>query len=163
MKNLKKFFQSNKNHPKIFWGIGGFIFILIVFQAGVFVGYHKAAYSYRLGEKYYSMFGEHERGHVMGFKHNDFLNTHGAIGKIISIALPNIIIEDRDGIEKNVVLEDDTMIKRFRDKVTPSDLKIGDSVVIIGMPNDQAQIEARLVRIMPLMPIQTITGTTTKQ
>jgi hypothetical protein len=169
MMNIKKFFEEKRN-KKILCTIGTIIAVLVIFQAGVFVGFHKAAYSYGWGERYYKTFGERgERGHrgMMDFgpMGRGLSNSHGTIGKIISIALPTIIIEDQDRIEKTVLLTDDTMLRSFRDEIRAADLKVGDSVVIIGAPNEQAQIEARLIRIMPMSPVGAptvdFTGTTT--
>jgi hypothetical protein len=153
--NIQNFFQEKRN-KKILCAIGTVIAALVIFQAGIFVGYHKAAYSFGWGERYYKTFGErggHERGHrgMMGFGRmgEGLSNSHGAVGKIISIALPTIIIEDRGGIEKTIALTEDTVIMSFRNKVEVGNLKIGDSVVVIGAPNKQTLIEARLIRIIP--------------
>ena len=40
-------------------------------------------------------------------------------------------------------------IKKFRDSIKAEDLKVGDFVAVIGNPNDQAGVEAKLIRIMP--------------
>lgn len=89
-------------------------------------------------------------GNMMGyFQGKDFTNSSGAIGKIASINLPAITIENTDGIEKIVLIKDDTIVRQFRETLKSSDLKIGDFVVVIGAPNDNAQVEAKIVRIMP--------------
>jgi hypothetical protein len=167
--NIKKYFEEHKN-KKFLCIIGIVIAVLVIFQAGVFVGYHKAAYSYGWGERYYKTFGErgsreHEYRGMMDFRHigRGLSNSHGTIGKIISIALPTIIVEDQDRIEKTVLLTNDTMLRSFRDEIRAADLKVGDSVVIIGNPNEQAEIEARLIRIMPSSPASAPIGTTTSQ
>jgi hypothetical protein len=174
--NIKNFFEEKTrvSRKKILCAIGTVIVALVIFQAGIFVGYHKAAYSYGWGERYYKTFGERgERGMRGGREHSfgimdagrmgmSLSNSHGTIGKIISVALPTIIIEDQDRIEKTVVLTNDTLLRSFRDEIRATDLKVGDSVVIIGAPNEQAQIEARLIRIMPSIPVGLI-GTTTAQ
>lgn len=172
--NIKNFFEDKKN-KKVLCVIGTIIIALVIFQAGIFVGYHKAAYSYGWGENYYKTFGERgwrgARDHdfnIMGFGHHmgmGLSNSHGTVGKIISINLPNIIIEDQDRIEKTVLLTNDTVIRSLRDEVDPSRLSVGDFVVVIGTPNEQAEIEARLIRIMPgaPAPVSVLTGTTTAQ
>lgn len=151
--NDKNFFQS-KNFRKILYGVGIAIAVLVVFQAGMFVGYRKAAFSYRWGDNYHRAFGE--RGeHMMGgrmmgfFGDRDFTNSSGAVGKIVKINLPELVIENKDGIEKSILITDDSIVKRFRETVKPEDIKIGDFVVVIGAPNDNAQVEAKIIRIMP--------------
>ncbi len=163
MMNDKNFFQS-KNFRKILYGVGIAIAVLVVFQAGMFVGYRKAGFSYRWGDNYYRAFGERgERmmgGRMMGlFGGRNFTNSSGAVGKIVRINLPELVIENKDGIEKSVLITDDSVVKRFRETVKPEDIKIGDFVVVIGAPNNDAQVEAKIVRIMPSP--ENFTGTST--
>lgn len=146
--NQKIFFQS-KLFQRILYGVGGAVIALLIFQAGIFVGYRKAAFSYRWGERYYHTFGRPPRGFHGMFPRDDFSGTHGAAGKILAITLPALVIEGKDTIEKIVVLKDTTAIRRFRETLAPRDLKPGDFVVVIGSPNEMAQIEAKLVRVMP--------------
>ena len=149
----KNFFQS-KNFRKILYGIGAAIAVLIIFQAGMFVGYRKAGFSYGWGDNYYRTFGERKEhmrgGHMMSFfRGGDFTNSGGAVGKIAKISLPLLVVESKDGIEKAILLTDDSVIKRFRETMKPTDIKVGDFAVIIGSPNSLAQIEAKIIRIMP--------------
>ncbi|MBM2817660.1 MAG: hypothetical protein HW401_250 [Parcubacteria group bacterium] len=153
--NNKNIFES-KNLRRILWGVGIAIAILLIFQAGMFVGYRKASFSYRWGNNYYRAFGEHRGGERMmggrmmdSFRGKDFTNSSGAIGRILSINLPTLAIENGDGIEKIILIADDTSIKRFRETINVADLKIGDFVVVIGAPNDSSQVEAKIVRVMP--------------
>lgn len=149
------FFQS-KNFKKVLYGVGIAIAVLLIFQAGMFVGYKKASFSYRWGDNYYRTFGGHRGGERMmigrmmdSFRGKDFTNSSGAIGKIVNINLPALTIENSDGIEKMILIADDTVIRRFRERVKTNGLKIGDFVVVIGAPNNNAQVEAKIVRIMP--------------
>jgi hypothetical protein len=85
----------------------------------------------------------------MGMNMGDFENSHGAIGKIINIKLPSIIISDRDGTEKTITISTSTDIKKFRDSIKAEDLQMNDFITVIGNPNDKAEVEARLIRVMP--------------
>lgn len=149
---IKKFAQS-KRVKHVLYGITVFVAALIIFQAGIFVGYHRAAFSYRFGDNYERTFGMH-RGEFHDGAGNpmfggEFSNAHGSVGKIVSIALPTLMIADRDGVEKVILLDDDTHIRQFRDELTPDQLKVGDMVIAIGSPNDKAQIEAKFIRLLP--------------
>ena len=148
MTDFKKIFQS-KLFIRILAGIGIVIAALMIFQAGVFVGYHKAAFSYRWGQDYYHTFGGHQKKIFMGMDHGNFPNTHGATGKIIKTDLPVLVIEDPDKIEQIILTDNRTIVRRFRDTIKPADLKIDDYVVVIGSPNDTTQIEAKFIRVMP--------------
>ena len=153
--NIKDVFQS-KIFRRVLVGIGVAIIALVIFQAGIFVGYRKSGFSYRWGENYYRTFGEH-RGRfgkrMPGFpRGRDFSNSHGATGKIVRVDLPTAVIADEDGVEKIIAIKDDTIIRRFRETVKPTDLKPDDFVTVIGSPNDQSQIEAKLIRLLPSPP-----------
>ncbi|MBI3442287.1 MAG: hypothetical protein HY007_00760 [Candidatus Sungbacteria bacterium] len=149
--NFKKFFQS-KLFTKIFAGIGIVIAALLIFQAGMFVGYRKAAFSYRWGQDYYHTFGGRRKNFLAGMDRGEFPSAHGTIGKIIKIDLPTFVIEGQDKTEQVVLTNDQTTVRRFRETIKPADLKPDDYVVVIGDPNDTSQIEARLIRLMPFPP-----------
>ncbi|OGZ56585.1 MAG: hypothetical protein A3J04_01915 [Candidatus Ryanbacteria bacterium RIFCSPLOWO2_02_FULL_47_14] len=153
--SFKDFFGSKKTSYTLS-GILALIVALLIFQAGMFVGYHKARFSYRMGDNFHRTFGERKGGPLGGFGRGDFPGGHGTIGKIIKIDLPTLVIEDRDNVEKIITIKDDTTVRHFRESVKTSDLKTDDYVVVIGTPNDSGQIEARLIRIVPppLQPAQ---------
>lgn len=148
---LKDIFLSRAFH-RILIGVGALLVLLLTFQAGIFVGYHKAAFSFRGGDNYYRTFDEKKdvRGGfpMMG----DFPNAHGASGRIVSIQLPNIVIEDRDKVEKVVATNDRTVIRKFRGEAAMTDLAVGDIVVVIGNPNQNGQIDAEVIRLLPPPP-----------
>jgi hypothetical protein len=153
---FKNFLQSSKA-KHILAGIGIAVIALLVFQAGIFVGYKKAAFSFRSGDNFYRTFGERGRGFPepvrrMGMDMMDPTNAHGTVGKIASIALPKIIIADRDGVEKTIIVDAKTDMRRFRDSIKQEELKVGDFITVIGEPNNEGQITARLIRIMPESP-----------
>lgn len=166
--DYNKLFQS-----KMFKGIilctAALITLLFVFKIGMFLGYQRANFSYRWSENYHRNFAGPRDGFFREFQREfngkDFVESHGIIGQIIKIDIStdstsspqvssggqaaSFIIKGRDNAEKVVVINDDTAIMRFYDKITIGDLKNNDYVVIVGEPNSSGQIEAKLVRIMP--------------
>ncbi|MFA6338993.1 MAG: hypothetical protein WCW87_02975 [Candidatus Paceibacterota bacterium] len=156
---MKEIFESKK-FKIIIYCVGVLVLILVVFQAGEFVGYKKAEFSYMWGNNYYQTFGNPHREPMMNSPMgDDFPTSHGAIGKIIKIELPSIIVLGPDNIEKIVLITDDTLINQFREKIKPENLKINDSIVVVGEPNSKSQIEAKLIRLIPTPPIM---GTSTR-
>ncbi len=137
----------------ILWALGGLVAVLLIFRAGMLVGFHEASFSYRFGERYYQSFGGMMHGGNWRGLREEFGNTFGTNGKIIKIALPKIVIEDQDGTEKIVAIDDGTttsaVIRRQRDSIKPSDLKVGDNVVVLGLPDQNSEIDAKLIRVMP--------------
>jgi len=160
--DFNKYFQS-KTFKRIFCIVGILIIALVIFQAGMFVGFKKARGSYKWAENYERNFGgrfmEHggkmggKKGFFpsmpMGAQRGDFQNSHGVVGRVIKVALPTFAVSDRDNIEKVVIIKNDTNIARFHETATSTDLKTNDSVVVIGTSNDNGQIEAKFIRIMP--------------
>ncbi len=130
-------------------GIGGIIIALLIFQAGMFVGYRKASFSYRWGDNYHRTFGEQQKFPFRMGPRGDFSESHGVVGKVVSIKLPTFVVEGSDNVEKVVVIKEDTIIRRFRDTLKPEDLKTGDLIVVIGSPNNQSEVEAKLIRMLP--------------
>lgn len=132
------------------------VIALIIFKIGVFVGYRKAGFSYRFGENYYRTFGgqrlDSGRGMMNGFMHDNMPGGHGVTGKVIKVSLPTIIVEGSDNIEKVININNDTLIRNMMDTATPTDIKIDDSIIVIGSPTPTGEIDAKLIRI--ISPIQ---------
>jgi hypothetical protein len=145
--DIKKVFESKVSF-RILCGIGIVIVALLIFSAGMTVGFNKASFGRAWGENYERNFGMAPNHPILG--RDNFPNANGAIGKIIKIELPTIIVQDKDNTEKVILLKGDTKIQEGRESVTASDLKVNDFVVVIGTPNDQGQVEAKLIRVMPL-------------
>lgn len=144
---IKKVFES-----KVAFGflliVGSLIVALLIFGAGVNVGFRKASFGRAWGENYEKNFGM-KPGRMMMGKDN-FPNANGAIGRIIKIELPNIIVEDKDGTEKVVLLKSNTKIQEGKIDILPEKLALDDFIVTIGSPNDNGVIEAKFIRLMPL-------------
>lgn len=143
--------------------IGSVAIALVIFTAGVNVGFHKAKFSFKFGENYERNFmGPYPgmdkpmnlngpmgmmREKVRDFEGSDFRNPHGISGTIISISENSLIIKDKDNKENTVSVDDETVIKLGRDTIKIGDLKNDKEVVIIGRPGDDGVINADLIRV----------------
>lgn len=154
--DMSKFFQS-KTFKIVTWFVAGLIILLFVFKLGVFVGYKKAAFSYRWGENYHRNFGGPRGGFFGDFLSDkpDFIESHGVFGQIIKITENSLVVRGQDNVEKVIAVSNDTIFERLRETIKLSDLKVDDSVVIIGRPTNEGQIEAKLIRFMPLSQTNT--------
>ena len=132
----------------------------------MFVGEKKARFSYRWAESYHKNFGGPRGGFFGNWQRlplapGDFTAVHGIFGQIIQVPVADqngqtiLVIKGGDGVEKVVLVNDNTLIKRIRDTVKPADLKVDDYIVVIGEPNDSGQIEAKFIRLMPPLPEKT--------
>jgi hypothetical protein len=140
--------DRTKTFRRVIVGIIIILSVVIVFEVGVFVGFRKALFSGHLGDNYYRAFGSH-RPQMINMEADDLPASFGAAGKIVKVNLPEIIIADRDNVEKTILITNDTIIKQFRGDASTSDILQNDFAVVIGSPNDKSQIEAKLIRILP--------------
>lgn len=150
----RSFFQSGIFRG-VLYGVGGMVILLLVFQAGVFVGFKKAMFSSQWAKNYSeSFFPRPEMAPPFMIKirpgePRGFMNSHGAFGEIIKIEGSVIAVKGQDEVEKNILISDGTVIEKDFEKLGIADLQMGDEVIIFGSPNDAGQIEAKLVRILP--------------
>lgn len=148
---IERIFESETSFG-ILCGVGVVVVSLLIFSAGVSVGFHRASFGRAWGENYERNFGMMPDRPIFGG--DNFPNAHGVIGKILKIQLPNIIVQGKDNTEKVVLTNNDTEIQKARIKIKNTDLKIDDFVVVIGSPDAQGQIEAKFIRVMPFgMPL----------
>jgi len=149
--DYNKIFRS-KTFKITFWSIGGLIVALVIFWAGMFVGYNKAGFSYRWGENYQRNFGGPRGDLSNDLGGRGFIIPHGVDGQIIKIDSSSLIIKGLDNVEKVVLVDNNTIIRELRNNIKLSALKINDYVVIIGDPNNSGQIQAKFIRLMPEPP-----------
>ncbi len=149
--NIKNFIQS-QSFRGILIGLGIAIVVLVIFQAGVSVGFRKATFGHRLGDNFERNFKDPRGGKFIFQSMSggmDMPSGHGAVGKIVSIALPLAVVAGPDNLEKTLVISEDTEIREFRDVVTKDKLQVGNFIIVFGTPNDKGQIEAKLIRLTP--------------
>lgn len=144
---MKDFLQSKK-----ITAVVAIIFILcvalIIFEAGVAVGVHKASFADRVGGDYYKIFGQANK--LGGIDQDDFPASHGVVGTIIKIAPPFAFIQGPDNVERTIRLGSSTTILKYRNSIGPNDLSDGDFIVVIGSPEaSSSNINAHFVRVLP--------------
>lgn len=132
--------------------IGFALVFLLLFQAGMYVGYRKAAFSYNMGDNYYRAF----RGHGPTPFHmpirGDFVGSDGTVGKVVSVHLPMIVLTSRDNTERAAIVDDKTIVLQGSETTTPGTIQPDDFIVILGSPNEDSQVQAKLIRIVPPPP-----------
>lgn len=132
-------------------GLIAFAIAVFIFGAGVFIGAMKARFSYRWAENYHNNFGGPRTGFFGDWQKMpfppDFIESRGNFGQIIKINDSDIVIKGKDNTEKVIVITSQTLIEKGKNEIKKEDLKVDDYIVVIGSPNDQGQIEAKLIRI----------------
>lgn len=131
-------------------GVTASIIALVIFQAGVFVGFRKAAFMHRFRDV------EHHDGGSRGAFFDmpvrgpgKFISSDGAAGKVVSVSLPTFVVADHANVEKVVRVGGDTLIRRFDQEIRPEDIAVDEFIVVLGKPNEQSEIDAKLIRILP--------------
>ncbi len=149
--NIKKHLQNSDVLKWIIVGLVCFVLILLAFGAGVKVGVSKAKFSYRWAESYHKNFGGPRGGFVddwRRFPARDFINAHGSFGEIIEIKDKEFVVRGRENVEKVILITEETIITKGRETIK-NGLKVGDRVVVIGSPDEEGKIEAKLIRVFP--------------
>ncbi|MFZ5363926.1 MAG: hypothetical protein ACOZAG_00360 [Patescibacteria group bacterium] len=150
--NIDRIFQS-KIFQGVIIGIATLAVLLFVFKAGMTVGIKKADFSCRWSDNYHENFGGPRGGFWGGFNDKDFIESNGTVGQIIKIDGETLVVRGRGDVEKIIITNNETAIKRLRDTIKVSDLKIDENIITIGEPNETGQIEAKLIRVMPSPPM----------
>jgi hypothetical protein len=149
--NIKQFFKKTDALKKAIIVFLGLALVIFIFGVGVFVGETKARFSFRWAENYHNNFAGPKGGFLGDWQRlpmppDNFMESRGIFGEIIKIN-GDLVIRGKDNMERVVILSASTLIERGRESIKKEDLKIGDKIVVIGSPNEQGQIEAKLVRI----------------
>lgn len=129
------------------------IILVFVFGLGVFVGTKKADFSFKWADQYHRNFGGPPKGFFGDIAGEQFINSNGIFGQILKIDGQTLTIKGKNNMEISILVTDKTSIVRQRNSIKLSDLKLDDIVVIIGDPNDNGQVEAMLIRVLPPSPI----------
>lgn len=139
---------GSKNFEKVLYVLGALFVVSFIFHAGMIVGFERASFRHDWGNNYERNFGPKGKPPFL----NDIKgspNAHGAIGKIIKIEFPNIVVLDKDQTEKIVIIDDKTNILERKDTISKEELTLDKYVIVIGTPNANGQIEAKLIRVIP--------------
>jgi len=146
-------FIKSKKVTVLIAALFGLALLVGTFNVGMTVGYRKAKFSYAWGENYHRNFAGPRGGFIRDFGQEmnggDFIGGHGTFGQIIDLGDQQIVVRGKDNSEQVIMVTSDTDIQRFKDSIQMSDLKLDEPIVVIGEPNDQGQIEAKFIRVMP--------------
>lgn len=147
---IEKNIHQSKTFKIVLLSGGALIVILATFVLGVYVGFHKASFSYRVGEHYDALFNKNDKTMPPPpFDADDIPGGHEAAGKIISVELPVFVVVGPDNIEKKVEVATDTVVTELRSATTSNAIKVGEDAVVIGAPGADSDIVAGFIRILP--------------
>lgn len=137
---------EHKDSFTFLFRLGGFFLVaLLIFHAGVAVGARRHPPG-RMGSP-----GAHVRG--AGFDipvPRGFIpEGHGTVGSIESIDsdADSLVVRLRDGSLRTVHMGNSPLIRTETGDASSTALKTGQFVVILGVPDDDGAISARLIRV----------------
>lgn len=145
-KELRTFAKSHR-FIVFLTGVGFLIIAIVVFEAGVFVGFHRAEFAASWERNYARDFGD-PRG-TFGMPSDTVPNGHGADGRIVSVAYPAFVVAGQNEAEKTVTISSSTVIRIGHDATSSDALKKNMYVVIIGDPDASGAVAAELIRVLP--------------
>jgi hypothetical protein len=141
----------------VIFGVAVFAIVVLIFGAGMMMGGMRAKFSYRWAENYSQNFGGPREGFLGSLGKpllppGNFIESRGSFGEIIKVNDSDVVMKGQGDVEKVILITDETIIQKAVNKIGKEELKVGDQIVVIGSPNDQGQITAKLIRIFN--PIQ---------
>lgn len=144
--------QSPKLFSRIVIVIGAVLVAMLVFWAGLAVGYKQAEFSYRWDRHYAEVFGGKGSPFFMSFRHDGddqpFPPT-GAAGTIVGVHLPSVAVKGPDQAEKVVLIGSSTQLRLLHGTASTTDLRIGSFLIALGQPDANGRIQATFIRILP--------------
>jgi len=145
-------FARSRLFAGIIIGVAIMFILVCVFEAGVAVGYHEATFSSHWGQNYELNFGGAGMPGAIGLPDGHEPQPHGTTGEIISATGSNIVVQNDSRQEQKVIITSSTIIRNQENTVSASSLTVGTYVVVVGNPDDQGNIDANLIRIIPSPP-----------
>jgi hypothetical protein len=149
--SLNHFFRS-RLFVGILIGVAVMFVLVCVFETGVAVGYHEATFSSHWGANYERNFGGSGMQGSMGLPDGHDPEAYGATGEIISVSGSTIVVQNSNRQEEKVVINSTTSIRNQENTITASALTDGTYVVVVGDPDDDGNIDASLIRVIPSPP-----------
>jgi hypothetical protein len=131
-------------------GIGVLILLLLVFRMGIYVGEKRENLANNWGENYGRFFGEPKPGFFPPVSVGPAgmeMNAFGNGGIVLKVDGNSLAIKGNDGNEKIIVTDSSTVVRGIRQDISLSDIKTGDAIVVLGEPNNNGQILAKLIRV----------------
>ena len=144
----KEFFQSS-GYNKLIIALGSLLAFLVIFAAGMAVGYREAAFSYHWQSNYGPGFSDPSSPFAPFIHDGDDVSPHGAFGTIVSFKSPYLMVKGDNQAESIIAIGSSTVIRHIRAFGTTTDLLPGQQVIIIGTPDNSGRIQASFIRVVP--------------
>jgi hypothetical protein len=152
MKDQFKKILEHTTISKVIIAIGSISIVLVIFNAGIFVGYHKAQFSQARGEQYKRGYNDPKFFLAPFMQDKNNQNPNGTVGKILSISGNTALIELPNDTEQTIHIGSSTKIRYPADATSTRALESGLYIAVIGKPNTDGDIDASFIRVLPPPP-----------
>lgn len=127
--------------------------LLGAFQVGMMVGFRKATYAFRWGDRYHQMFAGPQNGFLDDFRGKGYMDAHGLFGSVMKVDQDVMLLRDKDDQEKMVLSTPDTLVRRGMDRMPFQQIPVNARVVVIGEPDPMGRVMARFIRLFDAPPV----------
>jgi hypothetical protein len=126
------------------------IIVIFIFSLGIKVGRHEERFTQNWIQNYPRNFGGPQTFNVAFGTPGPFVQPHGLFGTVLSKAVDgkSLVIKGQDNVEKTVEIDSNTTIQKGFSTIKFSELKAKDSVIVIGDPTEQGEIDAKFIRVL---------------
>ncbi len=133
--------NNSINRDKVIKGIAigtvAALIMILIFIIGIKIGRHGRFLPFWPERSFYPQ----------NMSHGQKVNRHGLVGTIDSVGDKTLIIKPRIGDQKTVFVDDNTAFRQDWASINFSDLKVGQRIIVLGNPRDNA-IDARAIRVI---------------
>jgi len=142
-------FTQSQIFSRIIYSIVGLLLVLLIFQAGMYLGFRRAAFSVNWDTAHNCNLRDPRSIFAPFGNDTPEINPHGSVGEILSIRLPLIVVKGISGDEDFILISTSTSIRKLRGAASTSDFVVGGQIVTIGSPDERGQIHASFIRLIP--------------
>ncbi len=90
-----------------------------------------------------------ERRHIFGDYVPGKFEEHGVVGTVDSLGASTLVVKDRTGALKTILVDNETKIRRNRMPINFPDIKVGERVIILGNPEEkESAVNAKVIRVI---------------
>jgi hypothetical protein len=150
---IEKIFMS-KQFVIATWGVALLLVLVLTFYAGARFGFSRSFASCGYHESYrknFEGFGQKPMQRKGGMFPDSF-GAHGVFGQIVSVHGEDMIIRERDGVEKLIRVHASTTIMRQKEAVHLSSLATDEHVMVVGDVGGDGVVVAKFMRALPDVP-----------
>jgi hypothetical protein len=147
---MNTFFKEKLSSPRVqlaLYIVGAVCIAVLIFHAGFIAGSHN-----RFPSPQGQVPGWNFKAPGFGdihFPQSFMMQGHGLVGTIQDISTSSITIQTREGDTRTIALTKKTQFRNLDGSASSTALSAGSSIMVLGVPDENGQISADVIRIVP--------------